>query len=189
MTLADQAIFDEDYRRHIPFSSLMVDPQDQKTIDPMFSAPVRLPTYIPPESRVLMSTIDVVDIPKGHIGIIGLRSTWARLGFMSPMTIADAGFKGTLTMELYNTSPQRILVRPGDKVWTMHLVPCVGEDIYEGRYQGQLELTRPKALPKTEEMVTREVRDPRRRREREDEIRMEIEQEARQLKKDNDDSR
>ncbi len=162
LTLADRAIFDEDYRHHIPFSSLMVDPQDQSTIDPMFSKEVRLPTYIPPETRVLMSTIDVVDIPKGHIGVIGLRSTWARLGFMSPMTIADAGFKGTLTMELYNTSPQRILVRPGDKVWTMHVVPCVGEDMYEGRYQGQTRLQGPKALPKTEEMVTREVVDLRR---------------------------
>jgi len=162
LTLADRAIFDVDYRHHIPFSSLNVDPQDQRTIDKMFSDQVRLPTFIPPESRVLMSTIDVVDIPKGYIGIIGLRSTWARLGFMSPMTIADAGFKGTLTMELYNTSPQRILVRPGDKVWTMHLVPCVGEDMYEGKYQGQTVLQRPRALPKTKDLVAREVSDPRR---------------------------
>ena len=148
LTLADIIVFDEDYTTHMPFASLMVDPRNQETIDKMFSKPVRLPVYIPPHTRALLSTIDVVTIPPGVIGIIGLRSTWARLGFISPMTIADPGFSGTLTMELWNASPQRILVRPGDKVWTIHNVVLADTEVvnYIGRYQGQTVLQKPKAL-------------------------------------------
>ncbi len=79
LSLTNEVVFDQDYRHHIPFSSLMVDPYQQDTINPMFSQMVRLPAHIPPYTRALLSTSDVVTIPEGEIGIIGLRSTWARL--------------------------------------------------------------------------------------------------------------
>ena len=144
----EHIIFDNDTRSVPPFSPLLVDPYDQKAIDAMFTMKFRLPHYIPPGARVLMSTVESVNIAENTLGLICLRSTWARLGFMSPPTTADPGFRGQLTMELVNTSHHKIEVKPGDAVWTLHmlmLVPGI-EPMYWGRYQEQSGLQLPRAF-------------------------------------------
>ena len=105
-----------------------------------------LPFAIPPLRRALFVSNEIVDIPPKFAGIICLRSTWARLGLIAPPTIADPGFVGTLTMEIFNANLSPILIRPDDSVWHMLIVPAPNEELYSGKYQGQIELTLPKAL-------------------------------------------
>lgn len=141
-------VFDQDTTTRPPFRSMRVDPRKQDDIDSMFSKLMELPLYIPPKARVLMSTWEEVDIPPDVVGLIALRSTWARLGFVSPPTLADPGYRGKLTMELVNLSNHEILVSIGDAIWSMvrlQLVPG-SEPMYKGRYQGQVGLQLPKAL-------------------------------------------
>lgn len=125
-----------------------VDPRNQEQIDAMFES-ITLPYYLTSGERALLSTVDVVRIPAGVIGLIQLRSTWARLGLLSPPTVADPGFEGTLTLEVYNGSQHNILISPDDAIWSLHLVLLVpeSEPDYTGRYQGQTRLQLPKALP------------------------------------------
>lgn len=85
-------------------------------------------------------------LPEGMAGIICLRSTWARIGLIAPPTIADPGFLGTLTMEVYNANQSPVLIREGDSIWHMLIVTALFEELYVGRYQGQNSLTLPKAI-------------------------------------------
>ncbi len=153
------AVFDKDTSQSPPFSVVMVDPQDQQSIDAMFTEQYSLPLWMPPKVRALLYTVeafngdeDSIQVPEDVIGLVTIRSTWARLGLISPMTTVDPGFKGHLTMELYNLSNHKIYLRPRDRVWALirvQLMPGT-EPMYEGRYQGGMGLQMPKALPREE---------------------------------------
>jgi dCTP deaminase len=140
-----QIIFERDTTAEEPFKPLDVDPYNQDNIDAMFTEPYDLPRSVPPQTRALLNTWEEIKIPLGKLGLIGLRSTWARLGFSSPLTIADPGFQGSLTIELNNTSLHRLRIRPGERIWSMTLVAS-DEPAYNGRYQRQRGIQLPKAL-------------------------------------------
>ena len=122
----------------------VVDPYDQASIDEVYVR-VPLPAELAPHARALLATREEVDIPATKLGFIQLRSTWARLGLISPPTVADPGFHGQLTMEVFNGSRSPILIPAAERIWSMHLV-AVDEPLYRGRYQGQRGITLPKAL-------------------------------------------
>ena len=123
----------------------VVDPLDQISIDEPYVW-FNLPWTLPSLSRALLCTVGEVDIPPTTIGFIQLRSTWARMGLISPPTVADPGFKGDLTMEVFNASANPIMILPNIAIWSMHLIATSHEPLYRGRYQGQQGITLPKAL-------------------------------------------
>ena len=115
-----------------------VDSCCQETINGGFDPhPFVLPKRLHSHERWLASTVEAVEIPPGFIGQIMLRSTWARLGLMAPPTYADPGFRGHLTMELFNCGINALLVRPGQAMWQIVYLPAPLEPLYEGRYQNQ----------------------------------------------------
>lgn len=129
-----------------------IDPYSQNSIDSSLQvwdlSGLEMKVCLESHQRVLLSTVEIVQIPPEHIGLISLRSTWARLGLMSPTTIADPGFNGSLTMEIFNSSRNAIYIRKGDKLWSLNLVYAPGTPLYTGRYQNQsLSNGLPKALP------------------------------------------
>ncbi len=137
-------------RDYVPDVSVQVgviDPYNQRIINTSFEYPLLLPDAIPPRRRWLLGTTEPVSIPAGYIGLICLRSTWARLGLMAPPTIADPGFQGYLTMEVFNSGTQPVIIRPGDYLWSMTMLTAPFESAYQGRYQDQPSgVTLPKAL-------------------------------------------
>ena len=156
--LANLVVFDKDTNAQPPFSPVLVDPRDQRTINAMFTEKARLPLHLPPKQRALLSSKETVTVPKDIMGFVTLRSTFARLGLISPPTVADPGFTGTITFEVYNSSNHKILIQPGEAVFSITMVQLMegSEDSYSGRYQGQNSLTLPKALlemPEVEETI------------------------------------
>lgn len=125
----------------------IVNPYNQRSIDLMFDIPRNLPHHLSPGQRALLCTHQPVHIPAIKCGFIELRSTWARLGLLSPPTIADPGFRGQLTMEVVNLSQYAILISPYDKLWSMVMINT-DEPMYRGRYQDQTGIQLPKALVK-----------------------------------------
>ena len=124
----------------------LIDPYDQNSIDRSFDGPFTLPYAIRTGERLLLHAQEEVEVPEGMIGLICLRSTWARLGLSAPPTVADPGFKGILTMEVSHTGMGNLLIRPWDFIWSVTMLPTT-EDLYNGRYQYQGPgVTLPKAL-------------------------------------------
>jgi len=126
---------------------LVIDPYDQDSINRCLFVAQPLPMTLRALERVLLYTMEEVEIPGGYVGDVALRSTFARMGLLIPTTYADPGFKGTLTMEVFNGNRNPILIHPGMHMWELILKPAPFEPLYEGRYQNQpAQVVLPKAL-------------------------------------------
>ncbi len=107
---------------------------------------------IPPRNFVLLTTLEYIKLPDNIAGLCNLRSTLARLGLSVPPTVVDAGFEGTLTIEVVNNSPNTIVLKTGIRFLHLILVETRGEAKYLGKYLGQRGVRPPKGLK--EECVT-----------------------------------
>ncbi len=100
---------------------------------------------INPHEHVLLTTLEYIKLPDDIMAFVNLRSTYARLGIYAPPTIVDAGFEGTLTIELVGGEfPVRLY--KGERF--LHLVfaktTSPVEKPYRGKYQGQRGIMLPK---------------------------------------------
>ena len=115
----------------------VVHPTSQRSIDLAFDKEL-LPYDLSPLERGLFFARERIEIPIGYMGIIGLRSTWARLGLIAPTTFARPGWEGHLTLEIFNAnSANCISIHEGDIIWEMNIVGAPYEEPYQGRYQNQ----------------------------------------------------
>lgn len=92
--------------------------------------------------HVLATTMEWVELPADLVGLVNLRSSFARAGIYIPPTVIDAGFKGEITIELVG-GPNPVRVYPGQRF--LHVVflrtssPVFRP--YSGKYQGQRGVT------------------------------------------------
>jgi dCTP deaminase len=100
---------------------------------------------VKPYEHVLATTLEWVELPHDLVGLVNLRSTFARAGLYIPPTVIDAGFKGNVTIELIG-GPNPVRVYPEQRF--LHVVflrtssPVYRP--YQGKYQGQVNVTPPK---------------------------------------------
>lgn len=93
-----------------------------------------------PREFLLGSTIESVSIPKDIVARVEGRSSIGRLGVMVHVTAGyiDPGFKGNITLELFNCSNKPFQLKYGDAlcqiVFEELSSPCLYE--YDGKYQG-----------------------------------------------------
>lgn len=90
---------------------------------------------------VLARTREVVTMPNDLMAFVHLRSTWARLGFIIPPTVIDAGFSGSITLEISKFGiPGAVPVghRFAHVIFAKLSTPS---EPYSGKYQGQIDIT------------------------------------------------
>ncbi len=100
---------------------------------------------INPHEHVLLTTLEYIKLPDDIMAFVNLRSTYARLGIYAPPTIVDAGFEGTLTIELVGGEfPVRLYA--GDRFLHLVLAKTTSpvEKPYRGKYQRQRGITLPR---------------------------------------------
>lgn len=92
---------------------------------------------INPMEKVLIHTLEYIKMPGDVIGLINLRSSYARLGITIPPTVVDAKFEGQLTIGLMGSSfPIRLY--PGERI--IHLILVKLSSLtrpYKGKYLRQ----------------------------------------------------
>lgn len=100
-------------------------------------------TYIMPGEFILATTIEKFSIPNDAAAFVQGRSSIGRIGLMVQNAgFVDPGFKGHITLELKNDSPNAIKLIPGYPVGQMVFFSCDSvEKPYCGKYQGQTEAT------------------------------------------------
>jgi len=101
---------------------------------------------IPPKTHMLFSTREFVKVPLDLMGFCGLRSTFARWGFLSPLTIIDAGFAGTLTIETFYGGETKIEIPVGTRF--LHVVFSKLTSPVEKGYNGIYKYQKGVRLPK-----------------------------------------
>ncbi len=95
---------------------------------------------IPPHSFLLATTQEYIEVPDDLTAFVEGRSSIGRIGlFIQNAGWVDPGFKGRITLELYNASSLPIQLQAGKRI--CQLVFCKMDrkaDVpYMGKYQGQ----------------------------------------------------
>jgi len=103
---------------------------------------------IRPFAYFLLTTKEFIKMPNDLMAFIAIRSTFARLGFSSPMTIVDAGFEGTLTIGIFYGGKSSIKIPVGCRF--LHLVfaklATQSTAPYRGYYKNRKGVSLPKGL-------------------------------------------
>ncbi len=127
----------------------VVDTHNQESIEGRFiKGKFNDSVTIPPQTNILLVTEEEFTLPDDLMAFCGLRSTVARMGFVSPITIVDAGFHGTLTIEAFWGGKNPIKIYKDDRF--LHVIfarlntPC--RKPYNGTYTGQIEVRLPKII-------------------------------------------
>jgi len=102
---------------------------------------------IPPKTHVLVRTIERVELPNDVGGIVKLRSSLSRIGVMlNNAGWVDPGFKGTLTLSMFNANDVPVKIRAGTRFFQLLLLKLDREsEGYSGKYANQHEITGSKA--------------------------------------------
>ena len=104
---------------------------------------------IPPQSFVLATTKEYVELPQDISGFVEGRSSVGRMGlFIQNASVVGPGFKGKLTLELYNANILPIRLKTGKRICQLILFQMdqPAEKPYRGKYQGQNKTTAGKAF-------------------------------------------
>ncbi|PKL36911.1 dCTP deaminase [Candidatus Peregrinibacteria bacterium HGW-Peregrinibacteria-1] len=162
------AISDSTLREMLRTGELVVDPIDEQSIQPA-SIDCRLADHflileenqmevltldsevhyrevigdsiiIPPHSFLLGTTQEYLEIPNDITAFVEGRSSIGRMGlFIQNAGLIDAGFKGRITLELFNASSIPIKLEAGKRICQLvftRMDKCA-ENPYQGKYQGQ----------------------------------------------------
>lgn len=95
---------------------------------------------IPPHTFLLATTQEYIELPDNLTSFVEGRSSIGRIGlFIQNAGWVDPGFKGRITLELYNASSLPIKLEAGKRI--CQLVFCKmdqkADNPYNGKYQGQ----------------------------------------------------
>ena len=104
---------------------------------------------IPPSSFILATTKEFIELPDNLSGFVEGRSSVGRMGlFIQNASVVGPGFKGKLTLELYNANILPIRLKTGRRICQLILFQMDGpaKKPYRGKYQGQRQATPTKAF-------------------------------------------
>ena len=143
----DFRLADEIGRHKQMGDDFVMDPSDKDMIGSAFQIEKGVSEIVVKgKEQVLLSTHEFISMPDDVVGFVELRSTWARHGLSMPPTIIDAGFRGTITLEVINNAPYRIKLRPLTRF--AHIVFIKATSRVENAYQGNYNSQRGVRLPK-----------------------------------------
>jgi dCTP deaminase len=129
------------YMKHskLAFSPALRDDQFQQNgIDMILEAADKTKLLV--GGFTLGCTRESICMPNDLMAFVQLRSTWARKGFMIPPTVIDAGFNGTITLEIASFVHQPLPI--GERF--AHVIfakLCSPSAPYDGKYQHQTGIT------------------------------------------------
>ena len=104
---------------------------------------------IPAHSFILATTAEYIQLPRDISAFVEGRSSIGRTGlFIQNASVVGPGFKGKLTLELYNSNILPIRLVAGMRICQLILFQMDREceRPYKGKYQGQLRITPTKAF-------------------------------------------
>ena len=86
---------------------------------------------------MLVATLERVEMGDDMVGTLHIRSSLARAGIIASLALIDPGFRGQLTIRLYNSGSEDLILKREDRFvqLVIHLLSTKTRRPYEGRYQ------------------------------------------------------
>ncbi len=90
-----------------------------------------------PHQRELAASIERVELSDRLLGILHIRSSLAREGLFASLALVDPGFRGQLTVSLYNAGDSHVNLKRGERFIQLSLLRLnrPARQGYTGRYQ------------------------------------------------------
>ena len=93
-------------------------------------------TILPGQFR-LVATLEKVELDEDLVGTLYLRSTLARAGVIGSLALVDPGFRGQLTVSLFNAGQKSFSMKGNDRFLQIvfHRLGVKTARPYQGKYQ------------------------------------------------------
>ncbi len=90
-----------------------------------------------PGKQTLVATVERVELSEQFLGILHIRSSLAREGIVASVALVDPGFRGQLTVSLYNAGDRLVGLRKGERFIQLSLLRLgmPATHVYVGKYQ------------------------------------------------------
>jgi len=90
-----------------------------------------------PRQQTLAATIERVELSNKLAGILHIRSSLAREGVIASLALVDPGFRGQLTISLYNAGARPVKLKHGERFIQLSLLRLntPSHQTYTGKYQ------------------------------------------------------
>jgi dCTP deaminase len=130
-----------------PVKEIVIDP---KNFDERACLDIETTSLIiPPNSFALGRTIELFKMPRDVVALCVGKSTYARCGLIVNVTPLEPGWKGHVTLELTNSTPQPIKVYANEGICQFMFFkgarwPDITYADRHGKYQDQTEITLPR---------------------------------------------
>ncbi len=129
---------DVEIEKRIKDMSLVLSPFDPSSLNGAgYDLHLAMETAIPAGKHQLAATMERVELPDDLTGTLHIRSSLARAGILASLALVDPGFRGQLTISLYNAGTETFRMSKGDKFVQMvlHTLGTKTDRPYRGRYQ------------------------------------------------------
>jgi dCTP deaminase len=129
---------DVEIEKRIKDMSLVLSPFDPSSLNGAgYDLHLAMETAIPAGKHQLAATMERVELPDDLTGTLHIRSSLARAGILGSLALVDPGFRGQLTISLYNAGTETFRMSKGDKFVQMvlHTLGTKTDRPYRGRYQ------------------------------------------------------
>lgn len=129
---------DRDIRRRVMDGSLVIKPFDEALIRPAgYDLQCGELVRIGPHEHHLTFTLEWIEMPLDLAGILHLRSSFVREGLMGGLSLVDPGFKGQLTIAIFNTRNKVTAISKGEPFIQISFIKLSkpASKGYDGKYQ------------------------------------------------------
>jgi dCTP deaminase len=129
---------DVQIEKRIMEKTLVLTPYDSGSLNGAgYDLRLSMDTMIPAGKQELVATLERVELPNDLVATLHIRSSLARAGILASLALVDPGFRGQLTILLYNTGVEPYRMKKGDRFMQMvfHSLGMKTRRPYQGRYQ------------------------------------------------------
>lgn len=129
---------DVEIEERISRKSLVLDPFDPSSLGGAgYDLRLGLDIIMQPGSHQLVVTLEKIELPDDLAGTLHIRSSLARSGIIASLALVDPGFRGQLTISLFNAGAEVVEMKRGDGFLQMSLHALGKKSLrpYRGKYQ------------------------------------------------------
>jgi dCTP deaminase len=131
------ALSDNEIVRAIKTQELRVTPRAARINPGGIDLRINREVTLQPGKHTLVASRERIELSEKILGILHIRSSLAREGLIASLALVDPGFRGQLTVNMYNAGDRPVRLRSGERFIQLSLVRLgvPAAKIYDGKYQ------------------------------------------------------
>jgi len=132
------ALSDSEIRDALNEGNLVIDPFEESSLNPAgYDLRLSAEAELEPSEHRLVVTMESVGLGSDLVGVLHIRSSLAREGILASLALVDPGFRGQLTISLFNSGKKAIRIKAGERFVQLTLLRLGRHAAtkYDGRYQ------------------------------------------------------